>query len=114
GRARMAHRCGPHRIGDADDRVVDSRLRAWSRTMSAPDMTPKSPTMRTPLGKVRSLGSARSGTSDFFRQRITAVAMILLIIPSIVIIMKLLGSNQATASQILGNPAVAVIMILFI
>ncbi|MEW6766807.1 MAG: succinate dehydrogenase, hydrophobic membrane anchor protein [Pseudomonadota bacterium] len=82
--------------------------------MSAPDMPHKHPSMRTPLGRVRNLGSARSGTSDFFRQRITAVAMILLIVPSIVIVMKLLGSNQATASQVLGNPLVAVIMILFI
>jgi succinate dehydrogenase / fumarate reductase, membrane anchor subunit len=82
--------------------------------MSAPDITPKSASMRTPLGRVKSLGSARSGTSDFFRQRITAVGMILLIVPAIVIIMKILGSNQATSSQILGNPLVAVIMILFI
>ena len=82
--------------------------------MSAPDITPKSSSMRTPLSKVRSLGSARSGTSDFFRQRITAVGMILLIVPAIVIIMTLLGRNQAAASQILGNPLVAVIMILFI
>jgi succinate dehydrogenase / fumarate reductase membrane anchor subunit len=74
----------------------------------------QSHSMRTPLGRVRSLGSARSGTQDFFRQRITAIAMILLIVPAIIIIMKLLGSNQATASQILGNPLVAVIMILFI
>lgn len=82
--------------------------------MSAPDVSPKHASMRTPLGRVRSLGSARSGTQDFFRQRITAIAMILLIIPGTVIIMKILGSNQATASQILGNPAVAIIMVLFI
>lgn len=82
--------------------------------MSAPEMSQKHPSMRTPLGRVRNLGSARSGTSDFFRQRITAIAMILLIVPGIVIVMKLLGSNQATASQVLGNPLVAVIMILFI
>ena len=82
--------------------------------MSAPDVSPKHVSMRTPLGRVKSLGSARSGTQDFFRQRITAIAMILLIIPGIVVIMKLLGSNQATASQTLGNPAVAIIMVLFI
>ncbi|MBI3701503.1 MAG: succinate dehydrogenase, hydrophobic membrane anchor protein [Afipia sp.] len=70
--------------------------------------------MRTPLGRVRNLGSARSGTQDFFRQRITAIAMILLIVPAIVIIMKIIGQNQATSSQILGNPAVAIIMVLFI
>ena len=82
--------------------------------MSAPDISPKSTSMRTPLGRVKSLGSARSGTSDFFRQRITAVGMILLIVPAIIIIMTILGGNQATTSQILGNPLVAIIMILFI
>ncbi len=74
----------------------------------------KSNSMRTPLGRVRNLGSAKAGTSDFFRQRLTAIAMIILLVPSIIIIMKLLGSNQATASQTLGNPLVAVIMIMFV
>lgn len=82
--------------------------------MSAPDASHKSTSMRTPLGHVRNLGSAKSGTSDFFRQRITAVAMILLIVPAIVVIMTLLGRNQAGAAQILGAPLVAIIMILFI
>jgi len=30
--------------------------------------------MRTPLGKVRGLGSAKDGTDHFWRQRVTAVA----------------------------------------
>jgi succinate dehydrogenase / fumarate reductase, membrane anchor subunit len=71
-------------------------------------------TMRTPLGKVRKLGPARSGTSDFWRQRITGVAMTLLILPVIVVIMMLLGRNQAGAAQILGSPIISLIMILFI
>ena len=74
----------------------------------------KSPTMRTPLGRVRSLGASHSGTSDFWRQRVTAVAMTLLIVPVIVVVMMLLGSNQAGAKQILGSPLVAVILLLFI
>ena len=74
----------------------------------------KSTTMRTPLGRVRNLGSSHSGTSDFWRQRITAVAMILLMIPVIVIIMMLLGRNQAGAAQILGSPLVALLLIMFI
>ena len=73
-----------------------------------------SESIRTPLARVRGLGSAKAGTSDFFRQRITAVAMVLLFVPVIVIIMSLLGRNQAGAAQILGSPLVAVIMILFI
>jgi succinate dehydrogenase / fumarate reductase membrane anchor subunit len=74
----------------------------------------KSTSVRTPLGRVRGLGSSHSGTSDFWRQRITAVAMILLMIPVIVTIMMLLGRNQAGAAQILGSPLVALLLIMFI
>ena len=80
--------------------------------MSATD-TPKR-SMRTPLGRVRNLGAAHSGTSDFWRQRITGVAMTLLMIPVIVIVMMLLGRNQAGAAQILGSLPIAVILLLFI
>ena len=72
------------------------------------------PSMRTPLGKVRNLGASHSGTGDFWRQRLTAVAMTLLIIPVLVIIMMLIGSNQAGAKLILGSLPVAIILILFI
>ena len=71
-------------------------------------------TMRTPLARVRNLGASHSGTSDFWRQRVTAVAMVLLIVPVIVVIMMLLGRNQAGAKQILGSLPVAIIMLLFI
>ena len=74
----------------------------------------KPPSMRTPLGRVRSLGSSHSGTRDFWRQRITAVAMTLLIVPVIVVVMMLLSSNQAGAAQILGSPPIAIILLLFI
>ena len=73
---------------------------------------PKS--MRTPLGRVRNLGSSHSGTKDFWRQRLTAVAMIILVVPMIVVVMMLLGRNQAGAAQILGSPLIAIIMLLFI
>jgi succinate dehydrogenase / fumarate reductase membrane anchor subunit len=70
--------------------------------------------MRTPLGRVRNLGAAHSGTSDFWRQRVTGVAMTLLMIPVVVIVMMLLGRNQAGAAQILGSLPIAVILLLFI
>ena len=82
--------------------------------MSAPNHPSNSRSMRTPLARVRNLGASHSGTADFWRQRLTAVAMILLIIPVIVMVMLLLGSNQAVAAQILGSPLVAIIMLLFI
>src|SRR6202790_1313678 len=71
-------------------------------------------TMRTPLARVRALGASHSGTSDFWRQRVTAVAMVLLMVPVIVVVMMLLGRNQAGAAQILGSPPVGIIMLLFI
>jgi succinate dehydrogenase / fumarate reductase membrane anchor subunit len=81
--------------------------------MSTPD-SPAAKSMRTPLGRVRSLGASHSGTGDFWRQRVTAVAMTLLIAPVIVVVMMLLGRNQAGAAQILGSPLVAIILLLFI
>jgi succinate dehydrogenase / fumarate reductase, membrane anchor subunit len=80
--------------------------------MTVPNSPAKS--MRTPLGRVRNLGASHSGTSDFWRQRLTAVAMVLLILPVIVVGMMLLGRNQAGAAQILGSPPVAIILLLFI
>ncbi len=76
--------------------------------------SPKPPSMRTPLGRVRNLGAAHSGTTDFWRQRLTAVAMTLLMIPAIVIVMMLIGSNQAGAKVILGSLPIAIILLLFI
>ena len=75
---------------------------------------PGAKSMRTPLGRIRNLGSAHSGTTDFWRQRLTSVAMILLIVPMVVVMMLLLGRNQAGAAQILGSPPIAIIMLLFV
>jgi succinate dehydrogenase / fumarate reductase, membrane anchor subunit len=81
--------------------------------MTTPD-TPAAKSMRTPLARVRNLGASHSGTSDFWRQRLTAAAMVLLMVPVIVVVMMLLGRNQAGAAQILGSPLVAIILLLFI
>jgi succinate dehydrogenase membrane anchor subunit len=70
--------------------------------------------MRTPLGRVAGLGSARSGTGHFWWQRLTAVANVPLTIAFVVILILLLGRNQAFAQQTLGTPVVAIIMLLFI
>ena len=79
--------------------------------MSSPNSTKS---MRTPLGRVRNLGSSHSGTTDFWRQRLTAVAMTLLLLPVIVVVMMLLGRNQAGAAQIVGSLPIAIILLLFI
>jgi succinate dehydrogenase / fumarate reductase membrane anchor subunit len=75
---------------------------------------PKASSMRTPLARVRNLGASHSGTSDFWRQRLTAVAMTVLIVPVIVVVLMLIGSNQAGAKQIFSSLPIAIIMLLFI
>jgi succinate dehydrogenase membrane anchor subunit len=80
--------------------------------MNAPKSSSSS--MRTPLARVRALGASHSGTSDFWRQRLTAVAMTVLIVPVIVVVLMLLGSNQAGAKQIFSSLPIAIIMLLFI
>jgi succinate dehydrogenase / fumarate reductase, membrane anchor subunit len=69
---------------------------------------------RTPLSRVRSLGSAHSGTMHFWHQRLTSVALIPLSIAFVFIVIALLGRNHADASQILGSPLIAIIMLLFV
>ena len=68
----------------------------------------------TPLRRVRGLGAARSGTGDFWHQRVTAVAAIPLSLALIVIVIALMGRSHAAVIQILGSPIVAVIMLLLI
>ena len=69
---------------------------------------------RTPLSQVRGLGAARSGTSHFWQQRVTSVALISLSVAFIVIVLMLLGRTHAGVIQILGSPIVAILMLLFI
>ena len=75
-------------------------------------LTPKH--FRTPLAKVRGRGSARSGTEDFWMQRMTSVAGVPLTIMAIAIGIFLLGRNQAAAAQILGSPLVSITLLLFV
>jgi succinate dehydrogenase / fumarate reductase membrane anchor subunit len=70
--------------------------------------------IRTPLARVRGYGAAKSGTGHFWHQRVTAIANIPLTIAAVIILITLLGRNQAAAAQILGSPVIAIIMLLFI
>ncbi len=76
------------------------------------DIAPKH--FRTPLARVRGRGAARSGTHEFWLQRMTSLASIPLTIIAVIIVISLLGRNQAAVAQILGSPLVAIIMLLFI
>ena len=70
--------------------------------------------MRTPLGRVRGLGSARSGTRDFWLQRLSAIASVPLTIAGVVLVISLTGRSYPALKQILASPVVAVPLLLFI
>lgn len=66
--------------------------------------------MRTPLGKVRGLGSAKDGTDHFWRQRLTAVANIPLIIFFVIFMITYAGAPYSDVVHALSHPLVAVVM----
>jgi succinate dehydrogenase / fumarate reductase, membrane anchor subunit len=70
--------------------------------------------MRTPLKNVRRLGSAKEGTDHFFRQRLTAIANLILAPLFVVLLVSLIGQDYGTVRRVLGHPLVAITMILFI
>lgn len=70
--------------------------------------------MRTPLGHVRGLGSARSGTGHFWLQRVTAVANVVLATAFVVIVISLVGKPYSAAMALLSHPVVALLMLLFV
>jgi succinate dehydrogenase / fumarate reductase membrane anchor subunit len=70
--------------------------------------------MRTPLGRVRGLGSAKSGTHDFWLQRLTAIAGVPLTLAGLALVISLTGRSYTAVKQILGSPLVAVLLMLFV
>ena len=58
--------------------------------------------MRTPLKNARGLGSAKHGTHHFIIQRITAVALLVLVIYFVALLVSLLGADYASARAALG------------
>ncbi len=74
--------------------------------------TPSS--MRTPLGRVRGLGSAKDGTEHFWRQRLTAIANVPLIVFFVVFVISQAGKDHAEVVAAVGNPIVAILLLLVI
>ena len=67
--------------------------------------------MRTPLGRVRGLGSAKKGTGDFIASRVTSVALVVLTLFFVVLVISLSGRPHAEATAALASPVIAVLLI---
>jgi succinate dehydrogenase / fumarate reductase membrane anchor subunit len=70
--------------------------------------------MRTPLGRVRGLGSAKKGTGDFIASRLTSVAMLIPTIALIVVVAGYVGRPYAEVVEVLSSPLVAILLLAFI
>jgi succinate dehydrogenase / fumarate reductase membrane anchor subunit len=71
-------------------------------------------TMRTPMRGVLGLGSARSGTEHFWRQRVTGAANAILVVAFVIIILSVVGRPYADVAPILSSPVVGVILVLLV
>jgi succinate dehydrogenase / fumarate reductase membrane anchor subunit len=69
---------------------------------------------RTPLAKVRGLGSAKEGADHFWRQRVTAVANIVLVSFLVYLVVTLVGADYATVKRTLARPHVAIPLLLLV
>ena len=67
--------------------------------------------MATPLAKVRGLGAAHRGTDAFWRQRLTAIANVPLVIFLILSIIMHIGADYMTMRACLAQPPVALAML---
>ena len=70
--------------------------------------------LRTPLGRVRGLGTAKDGTHHWWLQRVTAVALVPLTIWFAVGVIAHVGAELSAMQAWLANPLNAALMILFV
>ena len=70
--------------------------------------------MRTPLGRVRGLGSAKDGTDNFWRVRITSIALVPLALFVVGWLLSLRGAGLPEVRASLSQPLIALVVALFI
>jgi len=70
--------------------------------------------MRTEQSRVRGLGSAKEGVSHWWAQRLTAVALIPLVVWYVISLVSLVGADRDRVVEWLGSPFVAIASLLLI
>jgi succinate dehydrogenase membrane anchor subunit len=70
--------------------------------------------MRTPLKNVRGLGSAKEGTTHWWHQKVTALALIPLFVIALAYVIALVGADYGRVLYILSLPFTSLIMLLLI
>jgi succinate dehydrogenase / fumarate reductase membrane anchor subunit len=67
--------------------------------------------IRTPLAEVRGLGSAKKGTGEFIVQRVTSVALVVLLTVFVVVIVALNGEPYEEVVASLASPLVGLVLL---
>lgn len=70
--------------------------------------------LRTPLARVRHLGSAKDGTHHWWVQRLTALALIPLTVWFVASVISLVGAGHGAVVSWIGNPVSATLMLILI
>lgn len=70
--------------------------------------------VETPFARAEGLGAAHAGTDHFWRQRVSAIALVPLSIWFVCLALGTIGSGHAQAAAFLAQPANAIAMALFI
>ena len=70
--------------------------------------------LRTPLARARGLGSARVGVHHWWAQRLTAIALIPLVVWFAISLVMMSGADYGAVRAWIGSPAVMVLLILTI
>ena len=70
--------------------------------------------MRSPLGRVIGLGSAKEGVEHWWLQRITAVALVPLSLWFVIAIIRLVGADSDGVRDWVGNPLPAIMLVLLL
>lgn len=68
--------------------------------------------MRSPLAKVRGLGSAKEGVTHWWAQRMTAVALVPLLIWFVASVCAMAGADYGAVREWVATPLVSVLLVL--
>lgn len=74
----------------------------------------KNSDLRTPLARARGLGSSRTGLHHWWAQRLTAVALVPLVVWFAVSLVMMSGADHAVVRAWIGSPFVMVLLALTI
>ena len=68
--------------------------------------------LRSPLGRARGLGSAKEGVAHWWAQRLTAVALVPLVIWFVASVCAMTGADYAAVREWVASPIVSILLVL--